>query len=79
MPHIAVIQQAPVFLDRAGTLARAVAALQEAAQAGAQLVVFPEAFVPGYPAWVWRLRPGPDMAVADRLHARLPLLGLVKE
>jgi len=71
MPRIAVIQQAPVLLDRAGTLARAVAALHEAAQEGAQLVVFPEAYVPGYPAWVWRLRPGPDMGLADRLHARL--------
>ena len=71
MSRIAVIQQAPVLLDRAGTLARAVAALHEAAQEGAQLVVFPEAYVPGYPAWVWRLRPGPDMGLADRLHARL--------
>jgi len=71
MLRIAVIQSAPVFLDRAGTLARAVAALHEAAQDGAQLVVFPEAYVPGYPAWVWRLRPGPDMGLADRLHARL--------
>ena len=71
MPSIAVIQQAPVFLDRAATLARAVGALHEAAAAGAQLVVFPEAHIPGYPAWVWRLRPGPDMALAERLHARL--------
>lgn len=71
MVRIAVIQQAPVFLDRAATLARATAALREAAQAGAQLIVFPEAFIPGYPAWIWRLRPGPDMGLADRLHARL--------
>jgi nitrilase len=71
MHHVAVVQLAPVFLDRAATLARAVAALQDAARAGAQLVVFPEAYVPGYPAWIWRLRPGPDMGLADRLHARL--------
>lgn len=70
MPRVAVVQHAPVLLDRAATLARAVAAVQDAAQAGAQLIVFPEAHVPGYPAWVWRLRPGPDMALADRLHAR---------
>jgi nitrilase len=71
MHHVAVVQLAPVFLDRAATLARAVAALQDAARAGAQLVVFPEAYVPGYPTWIWRLRPGPDMGLADRLHARL--------
>ena len=71
MARIAIIQQAPVFLDRAATLEKAVAAVGEAARAGAQLVVFPEAFVPGYPAWIWRLRPGGDMALTEQLHARL--------
>src|SRR5512139_1634613 len=71
MPRIAVVQRAPVFLDRGATLELAAAAVDEAAQAGAKLVVFPEAFVPGYPAWMWRLRPGADMAVTEQLHARL--------
>jgi len=71
MARVAVIQQAPVFLDRAATLERAVAALHEAAVAGAGLIVFPEAFIPGYPAWIWRLRPGTDMKLTERLHARL--------
>jgi len=67
----ALVQYAPVFLDRAATLDKAAAAVAEAAQAGAQLVVLPEAFIPGYPAWIWRLRPGTDMALAEQLHARL--------
>jgi nitrilase len=71
MARVAVIQQAPVFLDRAATLERAIDALHQAAVAGAALIVFPEAFVPGYPAWIWRLRPGPDMKLTERLHARL--------
>ena len=71
MPRIAVIQRSPVFLDRDATLRVAVAALGEAAQQGARLAVFPESFVPGYPAWMWRLRPGPDMALTERIHARL--------
>ena len=71
MSRVAIIQHAPVFLDRAAALDKAVAMLDEAARAGARLVVFPEAFVPGYPAWIWRLRPGADMALTEQLHARL--------
>jgi len=71
MSRIAIVQHAPVFLDRAATLDKAVTAVDEAATAGAQLIAFPEAFVPGYPAWIWRLRPGGDMALTEQLHARL--------
>jgi nitrilase len=71
MSRIAIIQHAPVCLDRAATLDKAVVAVDEAVRGGARLVVFPEAFVPGYPAWIWRLRPGGDMALTERLHARL--------
>jgi nitrilase len=71
MSRLAVVQTPPVFLDRAQTLAKAVAAVCEAAQAGARLIVFPEAFVPGYPAWIWRLRPGGDMPLSEKLHALL--------
>src|SRR5437879_4457966 len=71
MSRVAIVQQAPVFLDRGATLAKAVATIEEAAQAGARLIVFPEAFVPGYPAWIWRLRPGGDMGLSERLHSLL--------
>ncbi|MCF6119423.1 carbon-nitrogen hydrolase family protein [Mesorhizobium muleiense] len=68
---IAVVQKPPVFLDREATIARAVEAINEAADAGATLVIFPEAWIPGYPTWVWRLKPGTDMALSSELHARL--------
>lgn len=68
---IAVVQKPPVLLDREATIALAVEALEEAAGSGARLVVFPEAYIPGYPAWVWRLKPGGDMALAGEIHARL--------
>lgn len=71
MPRVAVIQMPPAYLDRTTTIAQAAESVREAAHGGAQLVVFPEAFVPGYPAWIWRLRPGGDMALAERLHAAL--------
>lgn len=61
----------PVFLEGAATLERAAIAVREAARGGASLIVFPETFVPGYPAWIWRLRPGTDLALRRKLHARL--------
>ena len=71
MPRVAIVQKTPVFLDKEKTLAVAVEAVNEAAAAHAQLIVFPEAFIPGYPAWIWRLRPGTDMGLSNRLHSAL--------
>ncbi|MGH8713672.1 MAG: nitrilase-related carbon-nitrogen hydrolase, partial [Casimicrobiaceae bacterium] len=71
MPKVAVIQQAPAVLDRAATLCEAVRWVGVAAAAGAALIVLPESFVPCYPAWIWRLRPGTDAGVTAKLHARL--------
>ncbi len=68
---VAVIQKPPVLLDRDKTIARAVASIDEAAAAGAELLVFPEAYIPGYPTWVWRLKPGGDMALSGEIHSRL--------
>jgi len=45
----AVVQAAPVAFDCEATLERAARLVAEATAAGAQLVVFPEAFVSGYP------------------------------
>lgn len=45
----AVVQAAPVAFDRERTLEKVRALTQEAASQGAQLVVFPEAFVSAYP------------------------------
>ena len=68
---VAVIQKPPVLLDRDKTIERVLAAIDEAAGQGASLLVFPEAYIPGYPAWIWRLRPGGDMALSSEIHARL--------
>jgi len=71
MAKIAIVQHAPAVLDREATLDKAVQLISDAAAQGSQLVVFPEAFVPGYPAWVWRLRPGGDWDLSERIHRRL--------
>jgi nitrilase len=67
--RVAAVQAAPVLLDRDATVARVVALCEKAAAEGARLVAFPEAFVPGYPDWVWRTRPWD--ATASSLYARL--------
>jgi nitrilase len=57
---IAAVQAGPVFLDREATIDKVGVLTKEAAAHGAALVVFPEAFVPGYPDWVWRTTPWAD-------------------
>lgn len=47
--RVAVVQAAPVVFDRTATLARVRKLAGEAAAGGARLVLFPEAFVSGYP------------------------------
>jgi len=56
--RVAVIQAPPRLLDLEASLEVAIALTDEAAAAGADLLVFPEAYLPGYPTWIWRLRPG---------------------
>lgn len=49
----ASVQAAPVWLDLERTVERTCELIREAAAGGAQLVAFPEVFIPGYPYWLW--------------------------
>jgi len=71
MHKVAIVQHPSVFLDKVSTIELAVRLINEAADNGAKLVVFTEAFIPGYPSWVWRLRPGGDWNLSEELHQRL--------
>ena len=55
--RFAAVQASSVFLDREATIDRVAELTAKAAGDGAQLVLFPETFVPGYPDWVWRTGP----------------------
>jgi nitrilase len=71
MPKVAIVQESPILLDREKTIELAVGYVEQAAANGSRLVVFPEAFISGYPAWIWRLRPGSDWGVSEDLHTRV--------
>ncbi|MGZ4860959.1 MAG: nitrilase-related carbon-nitrogen hydrolase, partial [Candidatus Angelobacter sp.] len=49
MATVAVVQAASVTFDRKRTLAKALDLTRDAAKQGAKLVLFPEAFISGYP------------------------------
>jgi nitrilase len=47
--RVAVLQAAPVVFDREATVDKACRLVDDAAAQGAQLILFPEAFIPAYP------------------------------
>ena len=47
----AAVQAAPVFLDRDATIDKLETLVQKAVDAGAELIVFGESFVPAFPVW----------------------------
>lgn len=63
----AAVQDAPVFLDAMATAEKAASLIEEAAGNGAELVVFPEVFIPGYPYWSWITDPVTGSAWFERL------------
>lgn len=67
---IASAQLSPIFLNKEKTVDKACQAIQEAGKNGAKLIVFPEAYISGYPDWVW-LIPNSKGAALNELYVKL--------
>lgn len=51
--RVAAVQASPVLLDLDATVEKTCQLVDEAAGYGAKVIAFPEAFIPGYPYWIW--------------------------
>jgi nitrilase len=67
---VAAAQLSPIFLNKEKTVDKACTAILEAGKKGAELIVFPEAFISGYPDWVW-LVPNSKGAALNELYVKL--------
>lgn len=67
---VAAAQLSPIFLNKEKTIQKACEAISDAGKNGAKLIVFPEAFISGYPDWVW-LIPNSKGADLNKLYVKL--------
>ena len=69
---VTAVTEPPAYHDRAASVARAAAIVGRAAAEGSSLVVFSEAWIPGYPDFVWTISPSNDVDhEASRAYAHL--------
>jgi aliphatic nitrilase len=64
----AAVQEASVWLDRAGSTEKACSLIEAAGAGGAEIVALPESFVPGFPYWVFVKPLGETAEWHARLH-----------
>ncbi|MED0715766.1 carbon-nitrogen hydrolase family protein [Aeribacillus composti] len=50
---VAAVQASSILYDREKCLEKAISLIEESAKQGAQLVVLPESYIPGYPYHIW--------------------------
>lgn len=70
--RVAAVQAEPVWMDIDGTTAKTVKLIAEAAAGGAELVAFPETWIPGYPVFLWSYPVYEQTEFVARYHANSP-------
>jgi aliphatic nitrilase len=73
--RVAAVQAAPVFLDLDATIDKTLSLMRDAAGRGAQLIAFPETWIPGYPWWIWLNSPAMGMRYVQRYHDNSLIVG----
>lgn len=64
--RVAVVQAESTWFDLDAGIAQVVRLMAEASERGADLIAFPEVFVPGYPWWIWLDTPAAGMGYFAR-------------
>jgi nitrilase len=72
--RVAAVQAEPVWLDINGTTTKTVTLIEEAAAGGADLIAFPETWIPGYPVFLWSYPVYQQMQFVARFHANSPTI-----
>ncbi|KAH7412164.1 cyanide hydratase/nitrilase-like protein [Phaeosphaeria sp. MPI-PUGE-AT-0046c] len=62
MVKVAVTQHEPAWLDLTASIDKTCRLIEEAANNESKLIVFPEVWIPGYPAWIWARPVDPPLA-----------------
>lgn len=72
--RVAAVQAEPMWLDMDGTTDKTIRLIGEAAAGGADLVAFPETWIPGYPVFLWSYPVYEQMQFVARYHANSPTI-----
>ncbi|MCF9047412.1 carbon-nitrogen hydrolase family protein [Acinetobacter nectaris] len=65
---VACVQAAPVFMNLQATVDKTIQLIEQAAQNGAELIAFPETWIPGYPWFLWLDMPIKNMPLVYQYH-----------